>query len=796
MQYPSIAQYKQAVQNCAHLIFWYDNYISFTSLKNKISYFVDNYREPMIALGSNSVIFHITDKNNFNSYALKCFTSEIKGRAKRQKQIVEFIRQNPSDYIIDYQYLENELFVKEGEGRQIPVALLEWVEAPSLGEMIEQYCMKNDLEGLNKLAQSFQEFAIWLLKQPFAHGDLSHDNLLVCGDGCIVMVDYDGMYIPAFDGIEAIELGNKNYQHPKRTINNFNAYLDDFSILVIYLSLLALAEAPELYKKYNNGQNIIFESTDFIIGEKSSLIQDLLGHKNLSDKVEELLRICRFNIGPIVDLYKLLDPPLSKEDFISELKITNQQIINKLERLQRINLIQMDRSFLIEEALDTQIANTKILLDNLLDKMNTSNDYNEINEKLWNSFSNQLQGLLYLNCELENDIERRCNIDNKGHRNIRLHYPQIINFDDIDDKLKNIKELIFTYFEISLDFLKYFNSIEKLYLDGVFLDLDAINYLENLKYLELVSVKFSNEIITRRKKLDFYNLISLKHLVIKNSSIGLNSFSNSKSIEEMELGTPNELSLIQDFPLLNSLILTNNNSDLKPLAGSKSLLKINLTNNLSSLSSLSEIKNLNSLSVSYDEKFEGNFEFFLRPKMITTHRTYYDDYGHTIDSDEEIEFYDDSKVRNYGLDDNNYRLNFLSKLVKIKTLELHGFWIDLDPIKALTNLTHLVLDLPWVDDFSPLSFLKNLKVLNIRNKNIDLSVLKNLTELEELIIKDCNINDFSPLLSLNKLRILEYEDGYHKKIQIFESISIQGFISADENREKRSECFEDDNLPF
>ena len=40
----------------------------------------------------------------------------------------------------------------------------------------------------------------WLLSQPFAHGDLKPENILVRNDGTLVMVDYDGMFVPAMEG--------------------------------------------------------------------------------------------------------------------------------------------------------------------------------------------------------------------------------------------------------------------------------------------------------------------------------------------------------------------------------------------------------------------------------------------------------------------------------------------------------------------------------------------------------------------------------------------------------------------
>ena len=42
------------------------------------------------------------------------------------------------------------------------------------------------------LAYRFSQLAQWLIPQPFAHGDLKPDNILVREDGTLVLVDYDG----------------------------------------------------------------------------------------------------------------------------------------------------------------------------------------------------------------------------------------------------------------------------------------------------------------------------------------------------------------------------------------------------------------------------------------------------------------------------------------------------------------------------------------------------------------------------------------------------------------------------
>ena len=72
-----------------------------------------------------------------------------------------------------------------------------------------------------------------------AHNDLQHGNVLVQREGGIRLVDYDGKFLPKFRGERSPELGHKNYQHPERSPEHYDENVDNFSSLVIYLSLLA-----------------------------------------------------------------------------------------------------------------------------------------------------------------------------------------------------------------------------------------------------------------------------------------------------------------------------------------------------------------------------------------------------------------------------------------------------------------------------------------------------------------------------------------------------------------------------
>ena len=154
-----------------------------------------------------------------------------------------------STYVTSVKYLENEIFVDSTcENEEFPVLLMDWVE----GETMETYIANNyqNEHAMSMLCYRFCKLAAWLRSQPFAHGDIKPDNIMVRPDGSLTLVDYDGMFVPAMKGSISPTLGTKDFCHPLRTVNDFDETIDDFSLASIALSLKALSLNPTLLKDF------------------------------------------------------------------------------------------------------------------------------------------------------------------------------------------------------------------------------------------------------------------------------------------------------------------------------------------------------------------------------------------------------------------------------------------------------------------------------------------------------------------------------------------------------------------
>ena len=265
MTYPLISEYVEAVRNAE------DNFDKLRNLRPV----TDDNGNPVMTSGNFAVVFKMRDEKNDKLYAVKCFLKDQPNRAENYRMIAEELDFVSSSFLTKFQYLDNELFVDAAnvDGEEFPVLLMDWVEGTNLDQYIRQHL--HDSYQLHLLAYQFSRLALWLMPQPFAHGDLKPDNIMVREDGTLVLIDYDGMFVPAMKGQKAREMGSPDFCHPARTEDTFNEHIDDFSLASILLSLRVIAEEPALLEKYGAADRLLFSEKDYRAIHDCQLLKDI-----------------------------------------------------------------------------------------------------------------------------------------------------------------------------------------------------------------------------------------------------------------------------------------------------------------------------------------------------------------------------------------------------------------------------------------------------------------------------------------------------------------------------------------
>ena len=258
--------------------------------------------------GGFSVVFPY-EASDGTKWAFRCWHSDINNTQRRYELISEAIQKAQLDFLCGFEYIEKGINV---EGNIFPTTRMRWIDGITIKEYICQN--KGSKKLLLDLAENFLKMTNALHKQSLAHGDLQHGNILVDKNHQLFLVDYDSFYCPQLKGEEDTVTGLPDYQHPARMRNKtVSEKLDYFSELVIYLSILAIAEDPSLVGKYRveDADRLLFAKEDYEDIKNSKIYNDL---KSLG--------------GSFIDLLDVLEDYLRQES-IDALRPFNEYVLEK-----------------------------------------------------------------------------------------------------------------------------------------------------------------------------------------------------------------------------------------------------------------------------------------------------------------------------------------------------------------------------------------------------------------------------------------------------------------------------------
>lgn len=225
---------------------------------------------------------------NGEKWGFRCWHNDLGNLRSHFEILSEELNKFKCPYFCDFVYEDEGILVN---GLKYPTTRMRWVDGLDIKKFLCEH--RGEKIRLKKLASKFLKMACDLHQLGIAHGDLQHGNILVDKNDNLFLIDYDSLYLPTLKGQGDIIAGLKGYQHPKRADNiNASEKLDFFSELIIYTSIVGVAERPEFVEKYNleDSEQMLFSPDDFTDVEQSEIFKDLKELKGIFPRLLEVLK--------------------------------------------------------------------------------------------------------------------------------------------------------------------------------------------------------------------------------------------------------------------------------------------------------------------------------------------------------------------------------------------------------------------------------------------------------------------------------------------------------------------------
>jgi len=299
---------------------------------------VGSYARPWGLQGGFAIVYKFRTKSG-KFRALRCFLKQMDQETQfRYERIGPYFHTHIPDITAGFHYHNPGILLPvKGQSQKVsyPVIEMEWIEGATLLDKVNDLCTKRDRVALEDICQQWLGILHKMRQARIAHGDLAATNVLVRPDGKLVLIDYDGVYIPEFAGKHSTLSGQADYQHPQMNVRPFSERMDAFSALVIYTALLAVTVSPEIWGKYmkvdpQQGKlldtNFLFTQQDFQAPSRSPLLQELQRHpeQRIKDAVRELVAACGQPIDQVRFPLHIIDPDYEKKQALHRIRIALQ----------------------------------------------------------------------------------------------------------------------------------------------------------------------------------------------------------------------------------------------------------------------------------------------------------------------------------------------------------------------------------------------------------------------------------------------------------------------------------------
>jgi len=293
MPYPTLEQYNEALQH-PHTAF-----VDGVLRRGNIA--TTGLGLPLAMCGGFALTYTVSAQGK--KFAVRCFHKQSNHLEERYAAISRRLRSLGSNYFLDFEFQSRGVRVA---GAEYPVVKMAWASGVTLAEFVESNTRNRD--AIDKLAQSVPLLSIFLQKYSIAHGDIQPENVMVSAGGqSIQLIDYDGMYLDDIKALGSAETGQRNFQHPGRTGKQWDASLDRFSLIVLYLALKLLRDDPELWKFTQSDQSaILFRASDYVAPSQSALFQRLFAKPSAAQQAKHFAAICRSDVAKVPTLEEFI----------------------------------------------------------------------------------------------------------------------------------------------------------------------------------------------------------------------------------------------------------------------------------------------------------------------------------------------------------------------------------------------------------------------------------------------------------------------------------------------------------
>lgn len=234
------------------------------------------FARPLCWLGRFAAVYSCTLADG-SRRAIRFFLGSAETEfARRYRELKSHFEYHDAAFMLDFAFHERGIALDEEENAVRPLVEMDFAEGGELLDLIARLSDSRDREGLEQVAARWVLLCKQMHAANVAHGDLNPHNAMIANDGRLVLIDYDTMYVPSLRDEPPRQDGNSHYQHrragdfdPSRR-GPYGRHMDDFSMLLVYVALLAPAEQPQLIRRFANrpgdsspgGKVLLFRDVD------------------------------------------------------------------------------------------------------------------------------------------------------------------------------------------------------------------------------------------------------------------------------------------------------------------------------------------------------------------------------------------------------------------------------------------------------------------------------------------------------------------------------------------------------